>query len=455
MQKSNPEPPGLSMVLEAEVARALERSGLLGAGVLAAVSGGVDSVCLLHLLARVARASGGRVEVAHVDHGLRPGSAEDASFCRDLAGALAAPFHFCRLEREAFGGRGGRQARARILRRRFLEDTRARRGLAAVALGHHRDDQVETVLFRLLRGVGPRGVAGMAAWAPPYVRPLLAVSRADLEALAREEGWAFREDPTNRTEAYARNRLRRKALPLLRSVHPGCDAGLLRYARLAAEDDAYLSRLARELLAARAVPEPEGLRLPLDALREAGAPVRRRLYLAAWEAVGGEPAGLESRHLEAVDALLGPGRAHRFAPVPGPGRFAVSYGDLWVLRPGAADPPPVEAFLEGPGTVRPAPDGPAVVWGERPPPGTPHVPVAPGRAGAGVRARTWRPGDRLATGGGRVAKVKDLLMEARVPAWRRRRALLLADELGPLGLLAAGRAWGGAPGGRGCLWLTG
>jgi tRNA(Ile)-lysidine synthase len=389
-----------------------------------------------------------------VDHGLREESAEDARFCRELAASLGLPHHELRLAPGAFGRGQGLQAQGRRLRRRFLEETLARRGLGAVALGHHADDQVETVLFRLLRGAGARGLGGMREWAPPYLRPLLGVRRAELEDLARRQGWAHREDSSNQTGRYARNRLRRAALPALRAVHPGADAAVLRLARLSREDDACLSALAREALREAAVVEPEGLRFPPGALAGLHPAVRRRVYLAAWEAVGCDPGALEARHLESVEALLAPGRAHRRAPLPGPGTVASSYGDLWFLRPGAYSPAPREVRLHaleagaGPCSSRDTP-----IWTRREPAGVPAVAVPGGRGVGGLWARTRRPGDRLELGSGAGSKVKDVLMEARLPRWRRARALVVGDAMGVLGLLAPGSAWGGEDGEGGWVWL--
>ncbi len=428
--------------------RVLRDHGLWGRGLLVAVSGGLDSVCLLRVLAGLAARGAGRIEVAHVDHGLRPGSGDDAAFCRDLARELGCPFHLRALR--GAGARGNLQAWARRERRAFLEETLAARRLGAVALGHHGDDQVETVLFRLIRGAGPRGLAGMREHDPPYVRPLLRVRRRELEALAREQGWRWREDPTNRTARFARNRIRRELVPLLRSIHPGAERSILRAAGLLEDDDRALSGLAREALWGLAVPEPEGLRMPAAPVGDLDPALRRRVYLAAWERVGGDPSALECRHLRALDALLAPGAAHREAPIPGPARVVRSYADLWFLRPGAWEAPGVSVRLAGPG-VRPVPPpGARLVWGQGEPPG-PGVVWVPARRGiGGLTVRTWRPGDRVTPGPGGPRKVKDLLMEARVPRWRRRGALVVGDGAGWFGLLLPGRAWSPA---RGPTWV--
>ncbi|GAB4259342.1 MAG: tRNA lysidine(34) synthetase TilS [Deferrisomatales bacterium] len=423
--------------------RAVEDAHLLGKGVLVGVSGGADSVCLLRVLVEVARGGGLRVEAAHVDHGMRPGSGADARFCRALAEELGVRFHLRELGAGDFAGKRPTQERARALRRRFLEEVCRDRGLAAVALAHHADDQVETVLYRLIRGAGPRGIAGMRPWAPPYLRPLLQVSGAELRALAAARGWPFREDPTNRDPRYARNRLRLEVLPALRTVHPGCDAAVLRFARLAAEDEACLSAVAEERFRALARREDDGVAFAASALGELPPALRRRLYLAAWARVGGEPGALEMRHLEALDGLLEPGRPHRRAPLPGPPVVAASYGTLWFLPAGVWAPGPGEATLAAPGTASIDEVGCEVCWAAvaAAPPGGVLLPAD--RGGGGIAVRSWRPGDRIPRPGGGSRKVKDLLMDARLPLWRRRRALVVEDAAGPLGLLAPGGGWSG------------
>ncbi|MBI5440507.1 MAG: tRNA lysidine(34) synthetase TilS [Deltaproteobacteria bacterium] len=430
----------------------MTRSGLRGGNLLVSVSGGCDSVCLLRILAEVAGVRGGSLRVAHVDHGLRPDSGEDARFCRDLAEELGVPFHLVNLEPRDFRRGESVQAEARRLRRAALEACARREGAGAVALGHHRDDQAETVLFRLLRGTAARGAAGMAVWDPPYVRPLLQVTGSELRELARSRGWDFREDPTNASDRYVRNRLRHRVLPLLRSFNPGAVEALARFAERMAEDDDALSALARAELERSAVREPEGLRLSAPAVGALPPAIRRRLYLAAWTELGYDPRRLETQHLEAVDALLAPGKAHRRAPVPGPAAFFRSYGDLWALRPEALAGVTVAASLARRG-ARPLADGALLVWGTQAPEGAPAVGVPPGRPAGEHRARTWRSGDRLA--GPAAAKLKDLLMEARLPVWRRRRALVVEDDRGAFGVLAPDFAWPPGGGGDGAVWVEG
>lgn len=411
----------MSMDLREEISRAVEGARLGGRGILAAVSGGVDSVTLLRLLCE----TGIRVEAAHVDHGLRADSAKDAEFVRELAAKLGVPFHLLTLTREDFPKSVNVQAAGRELRRRFLENTRAERGLDAIALAHHADDQAETVLFRLLRGAGPRGVCGMSPWEPPYLRPLLFVKRSEIEGYAAENDISFREDPTNRTPRYSRNRIRRELLPLARDICPGADSAILRYSALARRDEEFLTTLALGEFEKLAKREPEGYSFSTPDLAALPLPVRSRLYLAAFRSLEEDTSLLSSGHLEELESLLEEGKPYRRAPVPGGAVFARSYGRFWVLKKTALKTPSGE----------PAPNewGAGVFEKQVIPAGSLSVELPAGRPEGEMVFRLWRPGDRLF---GR--KVKDILMEARVERWRRPLAVVAEDREGVAALFAPG-----------------
>lgn len=228
----------------------------------AAVSGGCDSIALLHLLV----ACGRRPTVVHVRHGLRSDAddAGDASFVEQVAASLGLP---CRVvavavdRDQASLEDAARQARYAALAREAardgsLEDKPASDG-AAVVTGHTRDDQVETVLFRIARGCGLDGLAGMAndvtlrfGDAPPcrVCRPLLAVSRAKLQQWAEAAGLTWRNDPTNASVRFARNRIRREVLPAMRAINPQADAALARLAETAASTAGFVRRVAESRL---------------------------------------------------------------------------------------------------------------------------------------------------------------------------------------------------------------
>ena len=198
-----------------------------GAPVVAAVSGGLDSVVLLHLL-RFALDGQFTLHVAHFDHAMRPGSEHDAAWVRGLALSWETHHHVAR----AHGLKS--EADARNARYSFLGQVADQTGARVIALAHHADDQVETVLFRLLRGTGVDGLAGIPAKRGRIVRPLLPFRRAQLEGYARQHRLAHREDPSNFSRAYTRNRIRHDLLPQLDRDWPGSQAALLALAESAA-----------------------------------------------------------------------------------------------------------------------------------------------------------------------------------------------------------------------------
>jgi tRNA(Ile)-lysidine synthase len=224
-----------------------------------AVSGGADSMALLHGAARLAQteAPGWHLRVAHLDHGLRPDSADDASFVTDAAAALRLPCEVRRTDVAALARAEGRSLEdaGREARYRFLEEVAPAGALIATA--HTADDAAETVLLNLLRGSGLAGVRGIPERRGRIVRPLIGERRAALRALLDARGIAYRDDPSNADPAYLRNRVRSELLPLLEQLRPGAVERIGRFARLAGDDDALLDELAAAELKARRTDDGE------------------------------------------------------------------------------------------------------------------------------------------------------------------------------------------------------
>lgn len=194
--------------------------------ILVALSGGLDSVVLLHLLRFPPSLD---VFAAHFDHAMRPDSGLDAQWVRGLCHAWGVPLEIARAEDPPDS-----EAAARDLRYAFLLAAADRVGADAVVTAHHADDQAETILFRLARGTGLAGLAGIPVRRGILVRPLLRFTRADLVSYAASAGVAWREDPTNRSMRYARNRIRHRVLPELERARPGATRRIARLARSAA-----------------------------------------------------------------------------------------------------------------------------------------------------------------------------------------------------------------------------
>lgn len=269
----------------------LHRLWTPGQRVAVAVSGGLDSVTLLDLLVATRRLHGGVLSVVTVDHGTRPGSAADARWVQELGRAWGLPVF--RADRAL--GEGASEAACRRARLAVLAAVDAE----VVALGHHRDDHVETALIGLIRGGGTRALGGLAWRTGRRVRPLRDTPRDALRAWARARGLDWREDPTNDDPRFLRNRVRHRLLPVVEALRGGAVAGLARGAGWAADDDALLTRLSEE--AAREHRAGDGLCASWVA--EGPEPLVRRALSARLPSAG-------AQHLDAVRqaAIRGSGR---------------------------------------------------------------------------------------------------------------------------------------------------
>jgi tRNA(Ile)-lysidine synthase len=314
----------------AEVRGAVRR-GLAGLSpgdlVLAACSGGADSLALAAAVAHEAPRQRLRAGGVTVDHGLQPGSGRRARAVTALLAGLgldpvcSVPVHVA-----AGPGRGGPEAAARTARYRALDEAAGRTGARAILLGHSRDDQAETVLLGLARGSGARSLSGMPARRGHYRRPLLGVGRATLRAACDAVGLVPWDDPQNADPAFARARVRHQALPALEAaLGPGVAEALARTAGQLRSDAETLDELAAGQ--APLMRGPDGGWLA-GALAAAPAAIRTRLLrMAAVEA--GCPAGrLSARHVAALDALVTSWHGQRGTTLPGGVRATLRCGRL-------------------------------------------------------------------------------------------------------------------------------
>jgi len=308
--------------LVAAVDRALQATGMppRGGTLVVGLSGGADSVALLDALASLRRRRGFRVVAAHLDHGLRAGSADDAAFCAELCRSLDVPLHAgsADVRGRAARERGGLEQAARRERYAFLRRVRDEEAAAAVAVAHTRDDQAETLLLRLLRGAGATGLAGMRPRTGDVVRPLLAVSRQEVLAHLRERGLAWREDPSNADAAHRRNRVRHELIPYLEErFNPGIRAALARTASVLADEAAHVRAEAEALLAGVAREESGALLLKRVPLAEAPTAVARAAIRQALLRAGGL-AQVGALHIDQVLRLArAKAPSGRRLPLPG------------------------------------------------------------------------------------------------------------------------------------------
>ena len=277
-----------------------------GARVLCAVSGGVDSMYLLHRMTELAAQRGFTVGCAHFNHGLRGAESDrDEAFVRTQCEHLGVPFYAGRGDVASVRGMGTEGA-ARQLRYAFLTDCAAAHGYDWIATAHTADDNAETLLLNLARGCGLRGLTGIPPQRGKLLRPMLDTTRAEAEAYLAAHGIAHVDDSTNASDAYARNRVRHHAVPALESVNAAFVQHAADTAALLREDERFLGGLAAEFLAEQTptegIPTAELLVLP--------RPVRVRVLQ---QAAGRE---LSRRHLLALEQLCG-GEGLGYADVPG------------------------------------------------------------------------------------------------------------------------------------------
>lgn len=329
-----------------------------GESVLVAVSGGPDSVALLDVLSRLAVDWGLSLTVAHLNHMFRGAEAdEDVLFVRNLAARYGLPCVAESIDVPAYRQEHGLSAQvaAREIRYRFLDETARAVDATAVALGHNADDQCETILLNFLRGTGLAGLGGIPPVRGIYVRPLIGVWRAEIEAYCRLRNLVYRQDSSNLEAIYTRNRIRHHLIPLLeRDYNPGLRTALLRLGEIARAENGYLDGEAGRALnlARQSVSDEGGLSLDLDRLRELDPVICRRVLKQAWqEAAGG--AQTDYKHIEDLFDLVHSPVGGRLVELPG-GLTAERVRRCLVIGRAAGMPSsaPYAVPLEVPGETR-------------------------------------------------------------------------------------------------------
>ena len=294
-----------------KVRQTIDRHQMLAMGgtVVVAVSGGVDSMVLLCVLLRLRARYRASLHVAHLDHGLRGSESADAALfvCRQCE-AYQVPVITARADGSALRDRpgGSLEAAARDLRYRFLERVADEQGATRIALGHHRDDQAETVLMNLLRGSGARGLGGIPPVRGRIIRPLIECSREEIERFARSEGIAYVEDSSNRLLSFSRNRIRLELLPELAGrYNPHVAEALASAATIFEAEDVLLSALAEEQLPA-VLMSRSSREVALSVLRMAALPaaLRRRIIRLAIHLLRGARPGLSFQQTLALERLM-------------------------------------------------------------------------------------------------------------------------------------------------------
>lgn len=391
--------------------------------ILVAVSGGADSLTLMHVLHRLGYA----VEVAHFNHRARPGSDKDAPFVAKEAAKLGLAFHSGAREEPALAGESP-EAGMRRHRLAYLERVAATIGASRIATGHTKDDQAETVMMRVVGGAGRRGLAGIPPVRGPYVRPLIDLQRADTEAFCRALRVKPLRDPSNDDQSLRRNAVRHDLLPAIRQRYNArIDDALARGADVLRDEEALLDQLAADALS----PDAAGGTLRLDAAAIA------LLHPALQRRVIRRAAPLDADHTERVRRLALDGRSGDRIDLPGGVAASLEYGWLVLGRAPEQSASRVVAALDVPGTT----DLPgwwahmrATVVEHAPDPlpdGVAACAIDASRCGERMTVRGPKAGDRFRPLGMRGdKKLGDFLTDAKVPRPQRPSTPVVTSESG-------------------------
>jgi tRNA(Ile)-lysidine synthase len=288
-----------------KVRRTILRHQMLNPGDLCivAVSGGPDSVCLLDILNELRAVLGIKLVVAHFDHGLREGEDDaETRFVQDLASSMNLPFESEKATSLMDGASGSMEEKARDARYLFLESLREGLSAQRIALGHHLNDQAETILMRLLRGSGPSGLAGI----PPVrektiIRPLIEIKREEIESYLKARSLAYVVDSSNLRTDYLRNRIRLKLLPSLLEYQPRLIEHLGRLADILRNEDTYMEGRAEDWVEREADLGATGeVSIPVSSFLSLPHPTRNRVIRQILRKVGKGLRRIDSHHIESV-----------------------------------------------------------------------------------------------------------------------------------------------------------
>jgi len=428
-----------AQVLE-KISRTIQNHGLIAAGdlVLVAFSGGPDSTVLLHALAQLRPRLRFRLRAGHVNHGIRGAeAAADERAAAAFARKLRIPFHRHRVDVPAYAKSQGisLETAARQLRYQWLESAATRFGANRIATGHTSDDLAETVLLNLLRGAGPRGLAGIPPIRGRVIRPLLGLTRAEVESYCEANSLGYRRDESNADTAFARNRLRHEVIPLLQEVQPSVVGNLSRTAEIMRAEDDFMSEQADNALRAVASQRPGEVGILLSLFAALHPALRRRVLRAAVGKIKGDEADLPLERIDALMEVALSGETGSVIELPGGLCGERTYGEL-VISPALAPKPSSDREW-----VLPVPSKLVIrelglqfetkrSRAKTPPPNPMEALVDASKTALPLVVRTRRRGDRFRPAGMRgTVKLQDFFVNAKVPREQRDRVpLVLSGE---------------------------
>ncbi len=436
--------------LQQRVLNFIQEHGLVSTGqkLLVAVSGGPDSVCLLHILTELREKLNVSLHVAHLDHQLRGAeSAADADYVSQLAHRFGIPATTDRRDVKTYQAqhRLTPEEAAREVRYTFLSQVAGPIGAERVATGHTTDDHVETILMHLIRGTGTRGLRGLlpcSQWqfsgnSITVIRPLLEVSREETASYCQQHELMPRIDASNLSLSPLRNRIRHELIPLIQSYNPRVTDALLRTANIATDDLALIDDETARLWEETAWEQEDTIVLDKERFRKLPAAAKRHMLRRAVEKLLGDLKDIETRHIaEIIGVLTKP--AGKRVSLPGGLIFSIEY-DKYLLGfdPAALSPFPI---LKG--------EFPLKIPGETSLPGwqieaTVMPPTAMksdagdykayfdlDKAGNKLMVRSRQMGDRFQPlGMSQPKKLNEFMIDAKIPrAWRQRIPIICSPD---------------------------
>lgn len=405
-----------------------------GGTVLCAVSGGADSLCLLHFLHALAEERDFALHAAHFDHRLRgEESTADAFFVETRCKLWKIPFHLGSADVAEAARRAGTgvEETARALRYAFLEETAGAIGADVIATAHNASDNAETVLLHLIRGAGLQGLTGIPPRRDRLVRPFLTTAREEIEFYLREQGVAWREDSSNADDTYTRNFLRHRLLPVLEELNPRFLSGMERTIRLLRQDNDFLNAQAAQVAALARWAEDD---LVIEARHISSAPaaIAPRAVRTLLARLGNGSTDYASAHLEAVVDLARGDDPSAVAFLPGGLMAQRVYGELLLTT--HRDPQVLTScplHLDGETWPEGSLYGVSCRRCVCPEEQTPGVMYLAAFTGTPV-VRPRQTGDALKLPGRETKTLKKRLIDQKIPRRDRERCPVLADEAGIL-----------------------
>ncbi|MDI6815666.1 MAG: tRNA lysidine(34) synthetase TilS [Actinomycetota bacterium] len=423
------------------VLKTINNHGMLrgGESVLVAVSGGPDSVVLLHVLKRLQPVLDLDLIVFHLNHKLRGLEAdEDARFVGEFAAGMGLKAMLVEadvrllMKQERFSlEEAAREARYREMERLAVE-----LGIDKIALGHHADDRVETFLMRLLRGTGLEGLGSIKPVRDGYIRPLIDETKSEIFQYIEDNSLEYRVDSSNQDESILRNRIRHNLMPLLGEYNPRLQETLLNTIDIISEDQAFIEEIVAGIFSKHAQREPGLIKLPIVEIINQPLAIERRLIRLAIRSVKGDLRGVEFKHVDAIVSGLRKGSGNMEIDLPGQIIARAEYEQLVIGERELFEPLGIESIkLTVPGVTRIDALGVEIKAELVEPAGLvferngdiAHLDAAV--AGLGLKLRVRRPGDSFRPFGmSGEKKLQDLFVDKKISKRERNRVPIIESD---------------------------